>query len=330
MGTPLSGTPPWQWPAWWANCLTLGAEMGEEFGAGLARAAGVEGQPVDVKGVWSGDSALKALGLMAPSVATLNLDGLKIAQWGRGKAVESLDLSKKGVARLSKNAVRELSSASATIVGHLLGDNSIRAKCLDLSGNGLTEEVALTTIASGVNTNTILEKLNFDGFELNIAQLKGIVPVTTLDLSDKSLGNASTIVIAKCIEFNAVLTKLDLARNNIGPEGATAIAKALEVHAVLTHLDLSENQLCGLGIYGRGTYTAVGITAIAKALEVNAVLTELNLSHNNIRPEGATAIAKALEVNAVLTDLKLKYNNLGTKAEDVLRAAKSASLKLEL
>lgn len=35
----LSGSPPWQWPAWWANPLKLGAEMGLEFQTGLWSAA---------------------------------------------------------------------------------------------------------------------------------------------------------------------------------------------------------------------------------------------------------------------------------------------------
>ena len=41
-GTRLSGEPPWQWSAGWANVVALGAEMGEPFAKGLKRAAGVE------------------------------------------------------------------------------------------------------------------------------------------------------------------------------------------------------------------------------------------------------------------------------------------------
>ena len=46
-GTKLSGVPPWQWPAWWANAVAIGGEMGEVFGKGLLRAAGVEGDTLD-------------------------------------------------------------------------------------------------------------------------------------------------------------------------------------------------------------------------------------------------------------------------------------------
>ena len=54
-GTSLSGSPPWQWPAWWANAIKMGGEMGEEFGSGLARAAGKGDGTLDIKGKLGGD-----------------------------------------------------------------------------------------------------------------------------------------------------------------------------------------------------------------------------------------------------------------------------------
>ena len=54
-GTALSGAPPWQWPAWWANAVKLGEEMGEPFARGLLRAAGVEGDALDLQQKLGGD-----------------------------------------------------------------------------------------------------------------------------------------------------------------------------------------------------------------------------------------------------------------------------------
>ena len=51
----LSGAPPWQWPAWWANAVTLGAEMGAGFGRGLLRATGVTGDTLDLSQKLRGD-----------------------------------------------------------------------------------------------------------------------------------------------------------------------------------------------------------------------------------------------------------------------------------
>jgi hypothetical protein len=54
-GTRLSGAPPWQWPAWWANTVAIGEEMGEPFAKGSLRAAGVEGDALDLNQKLGGD-----------------------------------------------------------------------------------------------------------------------------------------------------------------------------------------------------------------------------------------------------------------------------------
>ena len=63
-------------------------------------------------------------------------------------------------------------------------------------------------LASALEVNAVLTKLRLDVFELPIKQLKGTEPVASLDLSGKCLGACSAIVIAKCLEFNKVLTSL--------------------------------------------------------------------------------------------------------------------------
>jgi hypothetical protein len=39
---PEGSPPPWQWPAFWANAVTLGSEMGDAFGKGLKQTVGVD------------------------------------------------------------------------------------------------------------------------------------------------------------------------------------------------------------------------------------------------------------------------------------------------
>jgi hypothetical protein len=57
-GTKLSGTPPWQWPAWWANAVELGAQIpGDGFGRGLLRAAAVNGHSLGKQATPGADSA---------------------------------------------------------------------------------------------------------------------------------------------------------------------------------------------------------------------------------------------------------------------------------
>jgi hypothetical protein len=66
-GTRLAGSPPWQWPAWWANALRFGGEM-EGFGKGLRRTVGV-GEELDLSQKLGGDraTALRAVMLMEPT-----------------------------------------------------------------------------------------------------------------------------------------------------------------------------------------------------------------------------------------------------------------------
>ena len=57
-GTRLSGTPPWQWRAWWANAVKIGSGMGDKFGKGLLRAAGVEGDSLNLDGKLGDDKVV--------------------------------------------------------------------------------------------------------------------------------------------------------------------------------------------------------------------------------------------------------------------------------
>ncbi len=70
-GTRLAGAPPWQWPAWWANAVRLGAETGAAsgFGGGLLRAAGVAGDALELAGQLGGDRPT----VLAMLVAVLKL-----------------------------------------------------------------------------------------------------------------------------------------------------------------------------------------------------------------------------------------------------------------
>ena len=77
-GTQLSGAPPWQWSAWWANAVRLGSEMGEPFGRGLKRAAGTTNDKLELNQKLGGDrpTALRALAAMGPCSLSLRANGI--------------------------------------------------------------------------------------------------------------------------------------------------------------------------------------------------------------------------------------------------------------
>jgi hypothetical protein len=72
-GMALSGPPPWQWEAWWANALRLGREMGGTFGRVLIRAAGVTGDSLDLSKRLGGDRVTAC-----QAVATILADSTSI------------------------------------------------------------------------------------------------------------------------------------------------------------------------------------------------------------------------------------------------------------
>ena len=129
-------------------------------------------------------------------------------------------------------------------------------------------------------------------------------------------------------------------------------------------MDLASNQLCGLGRWGDGTYTAEGIKAIADALRVNASITSLSLGDNclgdegvealsvglkeskslvtlnlsngthrhstKFGPKGASALASAIAVIPSLSRLDVRWNDLGAEGESLLRRAVEGRSEFEL
>ena len=78
-GTPLSGVSPWQFPAWWANALKLGEEIGQPFRHGLKQSARVDEQ-LNLNGRIDGHrpTALHAVSLLMPVLLDVNLWGNQI------------------------------------------------------------------------------------------------------------------------------------------------------------------------------------------------------------------------------------------------------------
>jgi len=142
--------------------------------------------------------------------------------------------------------------------------------------------------------------MNIDGHELNIEQLKGTDPVEVIDLTSKRLGSASGIVIAKCIEFNAVLTSIDVGFNDLDEETALSIVRAVRPRDKLTFLGLGS---CGIG--------ASGAKEIAEFIQFSAVLKKIVLSGNLIEDEGAIALGESLKTNKSLEELELIKCSIG-------------------
>jgi Ran GTPase-activating protein (RanGAP) involved in mRNA processing and transport len=354
-GTELSGTPPWQWPAWWANAVKLGAEIpGDRFGHGLLRAAGVTGDTLDLSQQLGGDRptvrrVLAAVVANASELRTLNLSQNKLdAEDARALAPTLMKTTALKNCSLLKNS---LDVESATMLAKIGTEKGIMLSGMkrdqtvaEFNGQSLQPADAiligsdLQFMAVVTSVDLRANSIGVDGAKAIAEALKVNAVLTSVDLQLNSIGDDGAKAIAEDLKVNAVVTTLGLMYNNIGPEGAIAIAEALKVNAVLTTLNLGYNSIGVEGAMaiaealkvnavltmlwlGGNEIGDVGAKAIAEALKVNAVLTELSLWDNNIGVDGAIAIAEALKVNAVLTTLRLSGNNIGVEGAKAIAEA---------
>jgi Ran GTPase-activating protein (RanGAP) involved in mRNA processing and transport len=310
-GTELSGTPPWQWPAWWANAVKLGAEIpGDRFGRGLLRAAGVTGDTLDLSQKLGGGDRPTVRRVLAAVVASAG-------------ELRTLNLSQN---ELDAEDARALAPAlTMTTLAHV-----------DMRGNKIAGE-GTTQLSTAVLGNLKIEMFN----EIPLKEMRAD-SLTELDLNGKGVGVEGGMVVAGLIPVMGGLTKISLAKNELGEEGTKAICEALEQNKTLKELDISHEER-GSNIGG-----SAGAKHVAKMLGVNGGLTSLNLSSNDIggfrdmtpgrptytkmvcTPHGPKAIADALLVNSELTCIDVRFNNIVGDGAAHLSAAVLGKLNIEM
>jgi hypothetical protein len=323
---PEGSPPPWQWPSFWANAVTLGSEMGDAFGKGLKQTARLSDELDLSKKLIGGDrpTVVAAVAQLMRRLVSLSLRENELTDGEGVKMVEALQANTT-LTQLSLNG-NKLGDASGCALAMVLHANTTLRQ-LDLGGNELGAE-SVKEMVKALKTNTTFRTVTLDGAVLSIAELtllknrfdvesatmlakisaeRGIMlsgmrrDQTEASFSSKGLQPADAILIGSDLQFMALVTTLSLWDNSIGDEGAKAIAEALKVNEVVTTLDLR----------GGNNIGDEGVIAIAEALKVNAVVTTLSLGSNNIGDEGAIAIAEALKANAVVTILSLGGNSIG-------------------
>ena len=131
---PEGSPPPWQWPAWWANAVRLGGEMGDEFRRGLLKAAGVAGVALDLKGKLGGDR---------PTVLAV------VAQLMRAASLSSINLSDNSLrpegAKALAPAIRDSASVTKiSLAQNMLGEEGTKTICEAVGGNKVLKELDLS------------------------------------------------------------------------------------------------------------------------------------------------------------------------------------------
>jgi Ran GTPase-activating protein (RanGAP) involved in mRNA processing and transport len=131
--------------------------------------------------------------------------------------------------------------------------------------------------------------VNLDGYALPVKKIKGTDPVETLDLSRKSLGVASAVVIASLIGVNGGLTALDLSFNNLNDEGVSAVCEAIQSN--------KETKLASLNM-GANSISPIGAKSVASMVAVTGTLMECDVSNNGMGKEGKASILSAAQGKA--------------------------------
>eukprot|EP00966_Prymnesium_polylepis_P287361 6636964-Prymnesium_polylepis.1 len=277
---------PWEFTVWWANVVSMGSEMGEEFRQGLLRASGVTGGSLDLSGKLRGHlpTVLAAISELMSVLTELDISGNQ--------------LDEQAIMYLGHSLLQKPSHTLDSLTCDTFAVSK-STESLDLSRKPINRATA-TLLAGVIKANKALTQVQLDGSPVPIKQLKGAKSSNALSLSGMGLGAQSAMVIVRLLQFNKFLTDLDLSSNRLGALGGEEIGAALGIRTVcLTRLNLAFNDL---GVRGG--------QAIADGLKLNHKLRELNLWANELSHGGADAIGEALKLNDVLATLDLSNNSL--------------------
>jgi hypothetical protein len=241
----------------------------------------------------------------------VNVDGvmLPVDKLKGTDPVDVLDFSRKG-----------LGMASAFVIATLIGMNPT-LQSLNLSSNRLAGEASIWQELFGEDidkSDTGLEaafaKVDLDrSGKMDAAEVKAyILAVYENRLNDKVISEMMATADTNndgevdLDEFKIIM-RAGPKKSEERPQmfGVKAICDALRTNSTLTSLNLSSNRLCGLDVFGNGSYTAEVILVLAEALCANKFsnLLNLDLSWNDIGLIGANALASALVANRSITEV---------------------------
>eukprot|EP00900_Chrysochromulina_parva_P019521 jgi/Chrpa1/27570/Chrysochromulina_OHIO_Genome00027619-RA len=247
---PEGSPPPWQWPAFWANAVTLGSEMVDGFGKGLKQTARLSDELDLSHKLFEGDrpTVVAAVAQLMRGLASLSLRENKLTDGEGVKMVEALKTNTTLTQLSLKN--NKLGNASSCALAVALQTNTTLRQ-LDLGGNELGAESGKAMVEA-LKTNTTFRTVTLDGAVLSIAELtllknrfdvesatmlakigaeRGIMlsgmkrDQTEADFSSRGLQPADAILIGSDLQFMAVLKNCNVLKNSLDIESATMLAK---------------------------------------------------------------------------------------------------------
>ena len=243
--------------------------MGEAFGKGLLKAAGVVGEELDLKEKLGGDrpTAVAAVAQLMRGLTSLSISGNELSDESKqaiGAALHSsMRLFACNQVKLQADATsldlcrKGLGPGDAALIGGALRSFMGSVTNLNLQSNPLKDE-GVKAICEAIQSNkrTKLSFLNVVNTDIgsvgakSVGALAAVLPsMTQVLVGYNNLGDEGVTALCNMVRKSTVsqVQELGLEDTRIGPDGAKAVAALCAVAGSLTSIDLSSNNLTGVG-----------------------------------------------------------------------------------
>ena len=345
---PPQSVKPWRWPAWWANTLHLGSELGIEFARGLNAASIKNHETLTLRSLVGGHraTAFLAVGVLTRTVTSLDLRDNRIVNSEAALLADGLSktmsLSALNLAgnRLTVEGIRVVGAALVTSETNKLGKRrALRDRSVpdvDFSRNLVQnfggDMADLTRVLLGneslttIGLNRVLSSDDV-GSAFAGAFARHKTKAWSMMKAATSLIGAGIRMRAEAAAEGVEPAPAPAAATAAAPAAATCVSDsftpATQQLEVLTHGALREMHLSGncLGEMFAGRLSIV--TAACPLLEV------LDLSSNQFSADDGKALGSALQHATYLKTLDLSSNRLCQRTSSKAGADASGDWSVE-
>lgn len=286
---------------------------------------------IDIQGARSLARALK----VNSSIKTLILIENNMAEGGGVALCQALRTNR--TLTCLELGFNKLGTADALAFADILPDSSLIQLNLDSSSFQLEGVTAISEALLASKSLKSLELYSVDGLNGSIH----FGSLTSLDLSDNSLGPDAGRLLGESLKHNRLLRVLYLWSIMPTEEDVRYLFEGVKVNDTLLELHLSDNELdsscarlIGQGLIenksisklfiGNNSFGPDAARYLVEMLQLNKTLRKLDVSRNAFGSEGGCLIFDALKDNYTLETLDIGNNNLD------LAAAKSFSELLKV
>ena len=195
---------------------------------------------------------------------------------------------------------------------------------LDISGNGVTDEVA-NHVAVAIRGNKNLECLNVSnccisehGLFIIFNALSHLSSLVHIDVSLNKIPNTLAEEIVNVISHNTKLANINLHKCDLHAEVFMKIMLSLEKQSFLNHLDFSHNEV-----------NSEIVSTLSSTIVNNVALKYLNVSCCNIAEQGIKIITESLKHHVHLKHFNISRNYISHSSAKHITSAVSCYTSLE-